>query len=128
MFAGILYHERFPIENRMAAEGDAALDLAEVEADCGFEPLPLLIDQRDCGNWRLADARRQLHEAVEDRFRWRVKDMERVQNRETPSLVRIGAVHEILHLLTLKQRTNNEAQEAVNALSVLGITYIFVAA
>ena len=67
----------------VVAEGQIPGCLVDSEPDLGLEPLALFVNQADGGHRRPANARRGLHEIVEDDFRRRIQDVEPLQGAQS---------------------------------------------
>ena len=73
---------------RMAAERIVARAAVAIDAVLGFEPLPVVVDERHRADRRAADAGGDARQVVVGLFRQRVEDVEIVQVGETLGLVR----------------------------------------
>ena len=76
------------MQDGMGAEGDFARHLGGVDADGGFEPLTLVIHQRDEGDGSLADGRSEQREIVESLLWRRIEDFVFTQGFEPLRFVR----------------------------------------
>ena len=67
---GVAHFEHlFGVQDRVSAEGHFARCLGRADADLGFEPLTLFVNQRDQGDGGLADGRGEQGEVIEGLFR-----------------------------------------------------------
>ncbi|MEE1655345.1 hypothetical protein VB618_03980 [Microvirga sp. CF3062] len=60
----------------MIADRVLAGSLFKLQSNCGLEPLPTFIEERDAGDWSIADMSRYLRNAVELNFRFRIQNVE----------------------------------------------------
>ena len=88
VFQGIGNDQRIPLADRVAADRHVQRCLAQLRAQRRLEPLPVVIDQADHGQRRVADIGRQAREIIELGLLRRVEDVVSVERGETRGLIR----------------------------------------
>lgn len=92
---GVRHHEDVVLEDGVGAERNVSRGLARGEPHLRLEPLAILVDQGDEGDWRGADLGREARQVVEGLFSLRVEDLVGAEGLQPLALVRgKGCLHE----------------------------------